>query len=375
VGQIPRGRTLVAVVLAVGIAVSAAACGGSSPSGSGPGGGGAGQLGDAPGGDGASGTGTLGDGTAHLTPLGVSVIVDRKTLVLPDGTAYPLGMVPGGALGGYQTRDGWLVRGFGNGIDTLSLWLVSSTGSAKVMVEKADAPVAVAPDGQHLAWRTGGKLYYGHVDPGTKAVVEKSSPAPERGAPIGVGTDTVVVGYSETGGGIDHHDTWVPSLGDYKPTWDKSAHVRAVYTPGRADGTFLGLVQGPAGDKDLCLAVMNPKDSLKATRTACGIVNQLDRHGAIAPDGHWLAMFAASSGGKGELAIVDLTTAFGRPEVSLHWPADAVGAWEDASNMLVVSTALGGALVRYHLGSSTAEPVTRTGVAAGSQVELLPRVA
>jgi hypothetical protein len=377
VGQTARGRSWLAVLLALGIAVTTAACGGSSPSGSDPeaSAGGAGQLGDGPGGaSGGDGAGS-GDGTAHLTPLGVSVLVDRKTLVLPDGTAYPVDMVPGGALDGYQTPDGWLIRGFGNGIDTLSLWLVSPTGSARVMVERAEGPVAVAPDGRHLGWRSDGKLYYGHVDPAGKAVVDKSSPAPERGFPVVVGTDSLVLGYSETGGGLDHHDVWFPGLGDYKPTWDKSADVRAVYSPGRGDGTYLGLVRGPAGDKDVCVAVMNPKDSLKATRTACGIVTQLDRHGAVSPDGHWLAMFGASSAGKGEIDVVDLTAAFGKPAVTVAWPAEMVGAWEDANNMLVASTALGGALVRYHLGTTSADPVTRPGVATGARVTPLPRVA
>ena len=368
-----RTRQLLCAMLAVGIAVSVTACGGDpsgpdAPSTSGSVGS---ELGDAPAGDAPDG-----GGTAHLVPLGVSVLVDRKTLVQPDGVAYTLDTIPGGAISGYQTRDGWLVGGFGNGIDTLSLWLVTPAGAARPMVDKADAPVAVAPDGRRIAWRSGGKLYYGHIDPSSKSIVDKSSPAPERGAPVAVGTDSVILGYSETGGGIDHHDVWFPGLGDYKPTWDKSAHVRAVYAPGRSDGTYLGLVQGPAGGKDTCLASMNPKDSLKAAKTACGIVGLIDRHGVVSPDGHWLAIHSADSAGKAQIAVIDLTSVFSKPAVSVNWPADTVGAWEDASNMLVVSTALGGGLIRYHLGTTvvTADPVDRSGVSASSQLELLPRL-
>jgi hypothetical protein len=360
-------------MLAIGLAASATACGGDPPDAGAPSATGTGgsELGDAP-----TGGATDGSGAAHLVPLGVSVLADRKTLVLPDGVAYTLDAIPGGPISGYQTRDGWLVRGYGNGIDTLSLWLVTPAGAARPMLDKADAPVAIAPDGRRIAWRSGGKLYYGHIDPATKAIVDKTSPAPERGAPIAVGTDSVVLGYSETGGGIDHHDVWFPGLGDYKPTWEKSAHVRAVYAPGRSDGTYLGLVQGSAGAKDLCLGSMDPKDSLKPTKTACGIVGLIDRYGAVSPDGHWLAVHSADSTGKAQIAVIDLTSVFSTPAVTVNWPANAVGAWEDASNMLVVSTALGGGLIRYHLGTSvaTADPADRPGVSASSQVELLPRL-
>src|SRR5262245_8475224 len=308
---------------------------------------------------------------ANLVPLGVSVIVDNEKLVLPDGTSYTLDKIPGGPTTGYQTCDGWLVRGWGNGSDTMSLWLVSPTGSPRVMVDKAEAPVAVGADGRRLAWRSGGRIYYGHVDPGSKAVVDKSTPAPTRGAPIAVGTDTVVLGYSETGGGIDRHDTWVPSLGDYRPTWDKAADVRAVYGQALADGTYLGLVQGPASATDACLAVMNARDNLKASKKACGFVTQLDDNGAVSPDGHWLALYAASSGGAAQIALVDLTKVFSTPTVTSIWTAIGAWAWEDASNLLVATT---GTLSRFHIGSLNAEPVTRPGLTSASKVTPLPRL-
>jgi hypothetical protein len=308
---------------------------------------------------------------ANLSPQGVSAIVDRKKLVLPDGTSYTLDAVPGGPVSGYQTCDGWLVRGFGNGVDTLSLWLVSPTGALRPIVGKADAPVAVGSDGRRLAWRSGGRVYFGRVDPTGNAIVDKSTPAPARGAPIAVGADSVVLGYSETGGGIDHHDTWVPSLGDYRPTWEKSADVKAVYSPGLADGTYLGLVQGPAGLTDTCLGVMNAKDSLKATKKACGIVTQIGTSGAVSVDGRWLAMHAASSSGAAQIAVLDLTKVFTTPAVTTTWAADGGWAWEDADNLLVATTA---GLVRFHIGATTGEAVTRTGVTASSKVILLPRL-
>jgi hypothetical protein len=364
-------RAVVAVVLAVGLAgVSGCSFGRPSGTRTPPG---VDQPAGGPGGAGDGGGGTaapkLCANSANLSPLGISVLVDRKQLVLPDGTPYTVDAVPGGPVSGYQTCDGWLVRGFGNGVDTLSLWLVSPTGALRPMVEKADAPVAVGPDGRRLAWRSGGKLYFGHVDPTSKAIVDRSSPAPDRGAPIAVGADSVVLGYSETGGGIDHHDVWFPGLGDYKPTWDKSADVRAVYAPALSDGTYLGLVQGPAGAKDTCLAVLNPKDNLKATKKACGIVTQIDRNGAVSADGHWLAMLGSSG-----ITIVDLTKVFTTPAVATTWVAPDVGAWENATTMLVASTALGGALLRFTAGTTTAVKADRAGVTPTSSIALRPRL-
>jgi hypothetical protein len=297
--------------------------------------------------------------------------MNNQQLVLPDGTAYTLDTIPGGPTTGYQTCDGWLVQGWGNGTDTMSLWLVSPTGTPRVMVGKADAPIAVGSDGRRLAWRTGGKIYYGHVDPANKAVVDKSTTAPTRGAPIAVGTDSVVLGYSATGGGVDQYDTWIPSLGDYKSTFDKATHVRAVYGQTLADGSYLGLVQGPAGDKDLCLGVMNAKDNLKVTKKACGFVTQLDDNGAVSPDGHWLAMFAASSSGDAQIALVDLTKVFSTPAVTTNWNATGAWAWEDANNLLV---ATGGTLRRFHVGSPTSDPALRPGLTSAAKVIPLPRL-
>ena len=164
--------------------------------------------------------------------------------------------------------------------------------------------------------------------------------------------------------------TWIPSLGDYKPTWEKAADVRAVYSQALADGTCLGLVQGPAGANDLCLAVMNAKDSLKASKKACGFVTQLDNHGSVSPDGHWLAMDAVS-GGDPQIALVDLTKVFSTPAVTSTWAAIGAWAWEDANNLLVAS---GATLRRFHVGSPAADPVLRPGLVSASKVIPLPRL-
>src|SRR5688572_13750111 len=91
-----RGRVVLTAVLAVLTAGPLAACGATStPPGTGPTG-----TETAPDGQGAL-------GSAINTTPGVSVIVDRETLVLPDGRALSLAAIDGGAMNGYQTRDGW----------------------------------------------------------------------------------------------------------------------------------------------------------------------------------------------------------------------------------------------------------------------------
>jgi hypothetical protein len=359
-----RARMVVMAVLAVVTAGSLAACGETPAP---PGIGSTTGASTAPDGEGA-----LGDAVVNDTP-GVSVIVERKELVLPDGRALSLGAVEGGAMSGYQTRDGWLVNGFGNGIDTLSLWLVLPNGTLRMMVDRAEAPVAVAADGRRIAWRSGGTLYVGRVNPSGTAVVDVTSPAPPRGHPIGLTSDTVVLGYSETGGGIDHHDVWYPALGAYKPTWDKSAHVRAVFGPAPGGVSFLGLVPNTSGQGH-CIAELNAKDSLKATRTACGLSVQLRRYGATTADGKRLALYTNGTSGTPQISVVDLTTVFTAPALAASWSATADGAWEDAKTMLVPSTDLGGALVRYQMGSGTATAADRPGVTAGMSVVTVPRL-
>jgi hypothetical protein len=316
--------------------------------------------------------GQLGDVGAPPPPAGVSVIVDRKTLMLPDGKTIAVDKIPGGALDGFQTRDGWLLRGYGDGRETNSLWLVTADGALRSLVDKAQAPVAVAPDGRHIAWRSGDKLYTGTIDPKAGLTVGKTSPAPERGSPFLMTNDSVVLAYSETGGGLDHHDVWFPALGDYKPTWEKTKHIFTMYGVAPGGSNYLGQVHGPGGEKDSCLAELDPKQNLKAIRTACGIVTQIDYFGAVSPDGKWFAYHGAGDDGRGRIEVVDLSSVFTKPAISVAWKAELIGAWEDGTTML--AHGLDGGLVRLRLGSADGEVVDRPGLAKNANVVLLPRL-
>jgi hypothetical protein len=85
-------------------------------------------------------------------------------------------------------------------------------------------------------------------------------------------------------------------------------------------------------------------------------------------------MLTASGGGIGQIALVDLTKVFSTPTVTSTWVAVGAWAWEDATNLLVASTSLGGALIRFHVGAATADAVTRPSVTPTSKVVPLPRL-
>jgi hypothetical protein len=351
-----------AALLALLMGVSMAACTGQTdPPGSTP---------SASGSAGPGGAGSLGDRPVNDTP-GVSLIADRTTVLLPDGRSHSVASVKDGAVGGFQTLDGWLVQGYGDS----ALWLLHPDGHLQLIVDKADGPVAVAPDGVHIAWRRGDTLYTGRVDPGATpgVIVDVTSPAPERGHPITLTPSTVVLGYTETGGGIDHWDIWYPGRGDYVPSWDATRHVRAVYGP-TPDGTgYYGLVDGSTSGS-LCLAQLDPDDDLNPVRTACGMRIAFERVAELSPDGTRLAMHVFDSSGDPALGVVELATVFTTPSLTTVWsgPPSRKFAWEDASTLLAAP--IEGGLVRYRLSDTAWENVTRPGLTAATTVTaLLPR--
>jgi hypothetical protein len=183
----------------------------------------------------------------------------------------------------------------------------------------------------------------------------------------------VVLGYSETGGGIDHWDVWNPSRGNYVPSWSKTEHVRVIYGP-TADGTgFYGLIDSQSGDGRPCLAQFD-RDDLRTVRTACGMHINLDRTGQLSPDGKYLALHMTDVTDNPAVASVALATVFSTPKFDTVWsgPPPLMFAWEDATTVLAAPT--GGGLVRYRLSDNTWENVTRPGLTAATTVTaLLPR--
>jgi hypothetical protein len=305
------------------------------------------------------------------TTAGVALL-GRSELVLPDNRRISLAQIPGGAIGAYETKAGWLVTGYGNGVDTISLWLVVPDGSAHSVVDRADARVAVSSDGTRLAWLTNGQIKLGRLNANGTVTVDRSTAAPVRGAPLFLSDSAVVLGYTATGGGIDHYDVWLPDRGDYVPAWDKTTNVAAVYGPTPDGRAFLGLVRPSYGGREICLARLDPAQDLKATNVACGLGQQIDAQGPVSPDGRWLAMPALGGGGSLQVAVVDLHAVFQRPAVSLRWDAEGPGVWVDATTM--VATDHYGALQRFHIGQSAPEAVAAPAVRADPDYQLVPRL-
>jgi len=244
-----------------------------------------------------------------------------RSLRTADGRVLSLGGVSGRIENAYQAHDGWLlvatITPFGSdALDSRALWLLTPDGAVHVLIEHADGAPALAPGGLRLAWRQNDRLYIGHRT-GSVLTVDQWTPAPARGEPIAYTGTAVVLGYSETGGGIDHHDVWLPSAGDYTAGWSRSTQVETVYRPA-PDGTLYGLVHASGGGKALCLARLDPAAHLKATGTACGMPLTIDPTALVSPDGRWLAAQALEPGSTLEVAMIDLAEVFDHPKLKIR---------------------------------------------------------
>lgn len=309
----------------------------------------------------AAPTAGAGTGTATPTPGSAesptvltefSAVVDGQ-LLLPGGARISLGSVKGEVSEARETVDGWLVH---ERLDAehVSLWLVRPDTSVRRLLKGVEG-VAVAPDGRRFAWRDGDTLRTGHLTLTGTVERERATPAPKRGIPELYTGDAVVLGYSETGGGWDHRDVWVPASGRYTPSWNSNPKVLAIYGIAPDGRSLLGLTARAAGSKQSCLALLNPRADLAPTRTACLPVDLVDFYGRVSPQGRWLAAGAFDKNGQIGIAVIDLRKVFDHPAVATTWAADPGGDWIDARTFLVVN---GVARTRFTVGRTAGEPVT-----------------
>ncbi|MFG2038819.1 hypothetical protein [Dactylosporangium sp. NPDC048998] len=310
--------------------------------------------------------------TPTLPRVGVPLL-ERSTIVLPDGRTISLGGVGGDVLSAYQTMDGFLVNVSNPDGATTSLWLVKPDGTTRRLVERSDEPVAVAGDGRHFAWRFNDRLQIASMNGDATVTAGPSTPAPAQGLPLAIADTAVLLGYSQTGGGLDTFDVWLSAKGAYSASWDKTTHVVAVYGPSPDRKSFLGLVDAGDGSKAACLALLDPANHLRATAKACGVTGRVDDRGPVSPDGRYLALQAESADGAPQVAVVDLERVFQKPEAATVWDAQWPGVWADATTM--VTTANNGRLCRFRVGQTTCEQVAAPGVASAPAYQLIPRLA
>jgi hypothetical protein len=265
----------------------------------------------------------------------------------------------------YRVPSGWLL---GNQLAGI-VYLMRDDGTASALLTGVDA-YAVAPDGQRIAWRADNRLHVGHLD-GTTLVEDRSTPAPPRGDPIAFTGTAVVLGYSETGGGIDHHDVWIPANGDYSASWNANPLLVAVYQPA-PDGSLLGVVRPSASSKEACLARLDPSASLRETRQACGLPITIDPAGLVSPDGRWLATTALSPDEQPETALIDLNYVFDHPRVAGTWAAAGPLAWLDPST--VVLTSVDARLLLAHIGQPDLTAIFAPGDPVGRKLIAVRRL-
>jgi hypothetical protein len=283
-----------------------------------------------------------------------SAVVNGR-LLLPGGARINIHDIKGNVAEASETVDGWLVS---ERLDAehVSLWLVRPDKSVRRLL-KGVAGVAVAPDGRHFAWRDGDTLRTGQLTLTGTVERERATPAPKRGIPVLYTGEAVVLGYSETGGGWDRRDVWVPAYGRYTPSWNANTKVLAVYGIAPDGRSLLGLTARPGETKRGCLALLDPKRDLAPVRTACLPADPVDFYGRVSPQGRWLAVGAFDRNGEICIAVIDLKKVFEHPAVATIWAAQPGGDWIDARTFLVQGPEPA-RMTRFTVGRVAGEPVT-----------------
>ena len=319
---------------------------------------------------------STGSARPPLPPTGLGAVIDQRSLLLPEGRL--LSIAPFGddvVVAAYQISTGWLVERFGDGTpDSGTLWLYHADGSAVRLIDH-ETGVLVSSDGTRLAWRVGNTVTVAHLDAADN-VVHDGSTTVDNGYPLMFAGSALVLGYSETGGGTDHWDVWVPQHGRFVPDWNaaQTAGVSAVYaaTP---DGRWLigqALSNPGTGSKDDCLARLDPLNHLKVVARACGLP-EAGEWGVLSPNGHWLAYSGIPSA---QLVVVDASTMFQQPRVAATF--DNVGGpiWTGPDTLVALMSNGAGAprYYRYQVGQPTGEEVGVPGTTAHTIVELVPKL-
>ncbi len=247
----------------------------------------------------------------------VDVLIKDELWLARGGRISLAGVDP---LKVYRVPAGWLVFGAASvAAPTVSVWLLTDDGQRHLLAD-AEAYPLVAADGLRLAYRTGDRLVVGRID-GTSIVTVASTTAGRFG-PLAFTGDRIVLGYTETGGGIDHIDLWDPAHGPFVA----SAAAQPMDFVGVVSAGVVARVgvgaAGESGERMMCLGLLAP-DGFRTLKTACDIDAYPFYGSPISPDGHWL--IATRNGTKADgnrPVVVDLSTVFDRPRVLGDWPDD-----------------------------------------------------
>jgi hypothetical protein len=263
--------------------------------------------------------------------LPVDLVIAGRLLTV-NGQAISLAAV-GAVEKVYGIADGWLMvssRPDGHS----SLWQVTRQALLYQILSAVDR-VVLAPDGRHLAWRTGRELRYGALAKG-RLDTRHATPVPADAEPIGfVGSGVLLAG-----GDGDRLDVWWPYHGPYQPTWQSP--VSGVYGALPDGRTLVAQVPGPSRSGP-CLALLDATAGLVVRQRACDLPLGTPA-GWLSPDGRWLV----AEGALEASVLIDVANAF-RAKLTVPGAGPGpygAGSWVDRATLVYASASR--SLVRVH---------------------------
>lgn len=283
-------------------------------------------------------------------------------VVTPTGAVVPFGT--GNVWHAWQVPDGYVIQ-----TDT-ALYLLRPDRS-KTRLVSGTLGVAVTTFGKNegftVAWATSDRMALQRYFMG-QVTESQSTVAPTKGYPLLYSGKAVYLGGSQTGGGVDRHDVWLPAQGDYHDSFDQARGVSAVdgVLPDNSsypDSSFFGLAFAPGGGKAQCLATFDEHLAV-LSRGPCDPAIVADRSGRIAQDDRHVAVSYLVDGGY-RAAVFDLGARAGSRPVVLP----LIGEWEWDGDALV-GDGPGGQVWRYNLDGS-GRPIATP--AAGTKYMVIPR--
>lgn len=206
-----------------------------------------------------------------------------------------------------RISGGWLLVTGPPTDGAATVWFMTP-GTAPTAVLPAVDAVAVDTDGSRIAWSRGTEVAVASVV-GGKLTGTTTSPAPEQSRPVGFAGDAVLLARdpAERSRGFS---AWWPGQGEFEPSW--SEHTSALYGTLPDGRTVVAQISDESGRG--CLALLDVRRGLTATRTACALPLAGDGRGAVSIDGRWLVANGVAdtrSASESELAmLVDLQRVF-----------------------------------------------------------------
>ncbi|MDG4768112.1 hypothetical protein O7632_29070 [Solwaraspora sp. WMMD406] len=296
---------------------------------------------------------------AQVPPVDV-VLADG--LHTSDGRRIDLGPIAAVSQAS-RIPDGWLLVEEQPSGET-GVWFVTATAAPRVVLPGVDG-VVFDPAGTRIAWRTGAEVAVARLVDGELADLEHTAVSPET-RPVGFAGDAVLMARADGEDNPAGYDVWWPGRGQFQPTWNETA--TAVYGSLPDGQSIVAQINDVAGRS--CLALLDVRRELAASKTVCALPLTSDGRGAVSHDGRWLMANGTAdtrSTTETELAmLVDLGEVFDQEPAAIREAGPRLtgtAVWADAETVVHVaddeqlvrinvdriSTGQDGAVERYEL--------------------------